>query len=512
MATFDMSKSLSGVNLQNYLVFLAGRAPGYGVAQNGTGYDWLTNSADHTFSSSVRFGGAGFVFPAASYRPTTGTVTSISYADTFGTTSTSINVTGISLSVEILAAASVGNVNGPLSLESVFLGGNDTIIGSAFNDILYGGKGSNAINGGAGSDTISYYDRMTYNVTTGTVAGVTVDLNAGVVNLQDIAVVNNAPQVTNTTDTLVSIENVIGGDYGDTLSGTSGANTLWGMNGNDTLDGRAGDDILNGGGGDDILIGGLGNDTADYSSGIVPSTVATGLPGAVVDLAAGQSWGVFGHDTLSSIENVNGSAGDDWISGTNTANTLSGNLGADTIYGLGGDDTLFGGAGNDGLYGGDGNDRIESGTGVDYVEGGLGNDTLIDDSGSAVPHEWSALYGGGGNDKIESRGLGDIGMWGGDGSDTLTFGAGTATVYGGLGADVFQFGSDALIGSAGSTNLAQIYDYQLGIDHIHLNGTASVQNWGANTGIDIITASGAHETVMLMGITATQLQATNWMF
>jgi Ca2+-binding RTX toxin-like protein len=298
----------------------------------------------------------------------------------------------------------------------------------------------------------------------------------------------------------------IGSAFSDTIMAGAGNDIVNGGAGNDWLYGEAGDDTLIGGAGDDVVNGGLGLDTATYS----------GLGGVTVDLAIGQSWDKagstdFGNDTLTSIENVNGSAGDDWISGTATANTLSGNLGADTIYGLGGDDIIFGGAGNDGLYGGDGNDRIESGAGVDYVEGGLGNDTLIDNSGTTNPHEWSALHGGAGNDIIEGRGRGDVGMWGDEGNDTLTFGAGNSFAYGGSGADVFQFGSDALSLAGAGKSFAQIYDYELGVDHIHVMGGITVLNWGVNTGINVVSASGAHEVIMLMGITSAQLDATSWL-
>ncbi len=522
MATFDLSASTHGVNLQAYLGKLAGQTPGSVLSPTSTGYDLLSApTISPSYRTLVHFGGTGFVYPAAvpgmNPRPFDGNVTNITLTDTAGPVTTVIKATGLSLTVERLAYAySNGFGWDPQSYEGMFFSGNDTIIGSAHNDVLYAGLGNNTINGGAGSDTINYSERMTYAPGATVMTGIIVDLNVGTVNFQDYS--NSAPnQSVSATDTLISIENVIGGGAGDVLSGTAGANTLWGNSGNDTLDGRAGNDILNGGSGNDILIGGLGTDTADYSSDVldrgafVPVTVATGLPGAIVDLVVGQSWGAFGTDTLSSIENVNGSAGDDWISGTNTVNTLSGNLGADTIYGLGGDDFIFGGAGNDGLYGGDGNDRIESGAGVDYVEGGLGNDTLIDNSGTAVPHEWSALHGGAGDDTLEGRGLGDVGMWGGDGNDTFHFGAGNTYAYGGAGADLFQFGTDPLIMTKSGKSFAQVYDYQLGIDHIHAVGGVTVLNWGANTGISIVTASGANELIMLMGITSTQLQATDWL-
>jgi Ca2+-binding RTX toxin-like protein len=444
MATFDMSKSLQGFRLSNYLALFSADPTVTGPVTLGAtssgGFDYKFGAGGYV--DTMRYGVSNVTYSSTG-RPLTGTVTSLSLTEVAPpvggvvTTNNIISVTGLSVSLVDVYAARTAT-----AALNLLLAGNDTIIGSAFNDTIDGGTGNDTIDGGAGNDYLA------------------------------------------------------------------------GGTGNDSLTGGTGDDSLSGGQGDDALFGGLGVDTVvfgDYQSGDVNA-----IGGVTVDLIAGQSWDkagatYFGHDTLTGIENVSGSSGDDWISGTNTANTLAGGLGADTIYGLGGDDMIFGGVGNDGLYGGDGNDRIESGAGVDYVEGGLGNDTLIDDSGTAVPHEWSALYGGAGNDQIEGRGLGDVGMWGGDGSDTLTFGAGNSFAYGGAGADVFQFGSDALIGSVGSANIAQVYDYQLGVDHIHLNGTATVLNWGVNTGIDITNASGVHETIMLMGITSTQLQATNWL-
>jgi len=61
------------------------------------------------------------------------------------------------------------------------------------------------------------------------------------------------------SDTLVNIENVIGGSGNDTLTGKAlENNTLTGGAGNDTLDGRGG---ANAGGAGDTLVGGTGDDT-----------------------------------------------------------------------------------------------------------------------------------------------------------------------------------------------------------------------------------------------------------
>lgn len=55
------------------------------------------------------------------------------------------------------------------------------------------------------------------------------------------------------TDTLSGIENLIGSNFGDVLTGNSGDNTLSGLAGNDTLIGNGGNDILSGGDGADTF-------------------------------------------------------------------------------------------------------------------------------------------------------------------------------------------------------------------------------------------------------------------
>jgi Ca2+-binding RTX toxin-like protein len=78
------------------------------------------------------------------------------------------------------------------------------------------------------------------------------------------------------TDTLSSIENVVGSPFGDTLIGDKYPNNLNGRFGDDdlrghkhsdTLLGEAGHDTLRGDAGDDTLLGGSGNDLLDGGSG-----------------------------------------------------------------------------------------------------------------------------------------------------------------------------------------------------------------------------------------------------
>jgi Ca2+-binding RTX toxin-like protein len=153
------------------------------------------------------------------------------------------------------------------------------------------------------------------------------------------------------------IDNMVGGDGNDVLTGNSSANRLDGWRGNDRLAGNGGadrltgeagddhlsggagadillggdgDDILNGGSETDVIDGGAGTDTVDYSYG---STAWT------VNLQAGTAATPgFATETFISIENATGSSGNDTITGNWQVNRLDGHLGNDTLTGGGGDD------------------------------------------------------------------------------------------------------------------------------------------------------------------------------
>lgn len=86
---------------------------------------------------------------------------------------------------------------------------------------------------------------------------------------------------------------------------------------------------------------------------------------------------------------------DDFIVGTNIAETLIGNpfseriegrAGDDRIEGRGGDDTLFGEQDNDELLGEDGDDILNGGEGDDILIGGPGDDQFIGGPGDDVYH------------------------------------------------------------------------------------------------------------------------------
>jgi Ca2+-binding RTX toxin-like protein len=133
-------------------------------------------------------------------------------------------------------------------------------------------------------------------------------------------------------------DELFGGNGNDTIEGGYGDDLLDGGAGNDILIGGSGDDILRGGSGQDTLDGGEGNDTADHSN--------IGLA-VNVDLGAGTaSYGMV-NETLTSIENVIGSAQDDIIRGNGEENVIEAGEGDDTIIWTGGEDIYDGGEGFD---------------------------------------------------------------------------------------------------------------------------------------------------------------------
>jgi Ca2+-binding RTX toxin-like protein len=223
-----------------------------------------------------------------------------------------------------------------------------------------------------------------------------------------------------------------GGEGDDTLDGGAFNDYLRGGLGDDVLRGRGDDDRLRGGLGDDVLRGGPGADRANYSER--SAAVRVDLDGVADDGGPGEA------DTLISIQEVAGGAGNDVLTGNAGFNALLGCGGADTLNGRGrfdvlsgdgwvkrtftvmscgdpskvssGDDTLNGGAGGDSLFGGPGEDTLNGGGGFDDLSGKSGDDTL---NGGAVG---DFLSGGGGDDTLRG-GHGRDSLHGHRGADTL---------------------------------------------------------------------------------------------
>ncbi|WP_108818138.1 M10 family metallopeptidase C-terminal domain-containing protein [Pseudovibrio sp. Alg231-02] len=403
--------------------------------------------------------------------------------------------------------------------EDTLIGGNgdDILRGGDDNDFLRGGNGADTLDGGQGIDWVSYTEYKKADTDT------VIDLRLGQ-GLEGVAF----------GDTYLSIENVNGSDGNDTIIGTDGINTLNGRKGNDTLKGYAGNDTLLGGSGDDTLVGGVGNDILrggddnDFLRGGNGADTLDGGQGidwvsyteykkadidTVIDLRLGQGLeGVALGDTYLSIENVNGSDGNDTIIGTDGMNTLNGRKGNDTLKGYAGNDTLLGGNDEDTLIGGNGDDILRGGDDNDFLRGGNGADTL--DGGQGI--DWvsyteykkadidtvidlrlgqglegvalgdsylsienvngsdgndtvigtdgaNTLNGRKGSDTLKGYAGNDT-LLGGSGDDTLVGGAGDDILTGGSGADTFEF--------FGPTGHDTITDFEYGVDTLLIEGPA----------------------------------------
>ena len=261
-------------------------------------------------------------------------------------------------------------------------GGSDLICGNFGDDLLYGGRGNDKLNGGrntgdvveggpgndymegddesccadlAGADTVSFRTAR---------GPVTVDLRTDQATGQG-------------TDTVVGFGQIDGSDFDDRLiadfvwpsaaiRGFAGDDVIIGFDGpedleevflggkgNDTINGRDGIDLMVGGLGADTLHGGLSNnnfgevvgDEVLYGGFLITNGwlwQGNGLGSVTVDLRAGTATGRQGNDTLSGIEDITGSIGDDTLRGDAHDNSIGGNDGFDRVNGRGGTDSCDG--------------------------------------------------------------------------------------------------------------------------------------------------------------------------
>lgn len=386
-----------------------------------------------------------------------------SYADATG---------GVTVHIGTAGAQNVGGGEGSdtlVSIESVTGsnfndalfgdGGNNTLYGGAGDDVLVGGAGNDLYNGGGGSDTVDFH----------TSSG-PITANLSQTTAQNVSLAEGS-------DTFKFIENVVGTQFDDILTGVAGGvltggagndalsgagaiagysdatgavnidlsapgphivgqgdgtDTYSGIEGlegsrfNDTLTGDTNNNILIGGQGDDVLNGGAGSDTADYRD-------ASGGVHVDLNVLGPQSVGSGeGQDTLNSIENISGSVFDDVLIAGNDISTLSGGSGNDTLVGYVKGDVLNGGDGNDTVdfsgYSGSGltikvgSEAIEFGTNANIklvsIENVVGSDGA-DHIFTGVTD--NVIDGGAGNDTLEVDGRGTDTLVGGDGDDTVVF-------------------------------------------------------------------------------------------
>jgi len=332
------------------------------------------------------------------------------------------------------------------------LGGTDTItdfgaftsqienvLGSNFSDWLVGNTAANRLEGGSGDDTLigeagadvldggTGTDTADYSSST---AAINVNLGTGIV-LDGLG----------GTDTLSSIEVIIGTTLADTIIGGLADERFLGGAGNDTINGAN------------------GVDTLDYSTATASvfanlSTVSQTLNGTAVDAGTVRD-GLAGIDTVSNMENVIGGALADWIVGTVSANRLEGGAGDDNLNGDFGDDALIGGTGSDTLNGGGGTDTIDYGSSTAGIQANLSATTQTLASFSVASLRVNDGIGGmdiiSGIERVVGSAFADS-IYGSIGADILIGGAGNDTLAGDSGNDTLigGVGDDVLTGGGGT--------------------------------------------------------------
>ncbi|MDP2578781.1 putative Ig domain-containing protein [Shimia thalassica] len=321
--------------------------------------------------------------------------------------------------------------------------GDDSMEGEEGNDVFVGGGvgadiaedssglGNDTFNGSIGIDTVSYAT---------TIQGVAVDLtlSTGQVNGVEID-----------SDTLIDIENIIGGLGNDLMVGNAFDNAFWYYGGVDSYVGGAGDDTVS-----FLQFGSavwvdLDNPNEVRTADLMH--VETGPYRTIAQLSGIERiWGTSYNDRLSGDQFSNtmvGGAGHDVIDGGLSANPATD---ADKLYGEDGDDRFIGaeGDGADSIYGGDGTDTLDYSAATAGVDASLsiGNgDDSVENVERLVGSDFNDTLAGDAADNILQAGLGDDIVDGGIGDDLFVYTGGVDSVIGGDGLDTLDY---TLFGSA----------------------------------------------------------------
>ncbi|MBG1261407.1 bluetail domain-containing putative surface protein [Nostoc commune] len=186
--------------------------------------------------------------------------------------------------------------------------------------------------------------------------------------------------------------------------GTSGYDYLqYVYRGNDSFLGSAEDDTFNGSKGNDTINGGAGIDVISFQKF---------SEGVIVNLSTGQAITSFGTSVISNVEDIEGSAFGD---------ILTGNSGNNQIQGFGGADRINGGAGFDTAVYFDANSAVNVNLSTGVVTGGSGGDTLISIERVLGSRFNDVLTGSNANESFLG-GFGDDTINGGGGIDTVEYG------------------------------------------------------------------------------------------
>ena len=191
-------------------------------------------------------------------------------------------------------------------------GDDFSIISGSATHLTNSGKLEGGVLFGDGADTFADFKKVGHVIKNGTVSGV-IDLGNG----------------------------------DDHFNGGASSETVRDGNGSDVYKLGGGNDIyisgVAGGANDvDTVDGGNGVDTYDASHATASVTVTLSPP-----FASGTD---IGFDNITGFENAIGGSGNDFLFGSNAANTLIGGAGGDELKGFGGRDILTGGADADKFF------------------------------------------------------------------------------------------------------------------------------------------------------------------
>ncbi|TGD62897.1 hypothetical protein EYC08_15045 [Tabrizicola sp. WMC-M-20] len=414
--------------------------------------------------------------------------------------------------------------------------GNDSLFGGTGADSLDGGLGDDLLDGGAGDDTLiggGGTDTVTYASET---AAVSVNLNTGV-----------ATGTSAGTDSLSSIENVVGTGFNDTITGSNDANLIYGGAGDDLIDAGAGNDTVFGGAGNDTIIGGS-DDGAHYATNAPSLTYNLISLGTFADIDPNEANS--GSENAANLLTTFGSA----------ATPLSGAIVRATAVDLNGDGILADNDNNtttsehfliDGVQAYLDSTQVYNAT-VTFADGSSGQITAVViqltdgrvflapefeinadsqlltsgpitsiqltsvnsadtglyatrlDSGYIGSGDADLLYGGDGDDSLIGGtgndtlhgdagndtldgGTGDDQLFGGDGNDVLFGGDGDDVLHGDAGNDTIFFGAgnDTVFGGAGDDVIDDVAGAQLPGDNLLYGGDGNDTIW-AGSGNDTI--------------------------
>jgi VCBS repeat-containing protein len=333
------------------------------------------------------------------------------------------------------------------------VGGGGDYFGTPGNDTHTAGVGEtdhvSATTQPGGTDNLTGNTGATLSFDTAT-GGVTATAGSGTVSYTTAS----GPGTT----TYTGFENLTGSAFNDTLIGDANGNVL---------NGGAGDDVLVAGLGGGTLNGGSGNDTADFSQGN-GVTVSLANPGAQT-----VGGGFTAPVTLTGIENLTGSSGNDILQGNSGDNLIDGNGGTDTV---------------------DYSNTTANGLVVNLMTGtasggGAGNDTLFNIANVTGSNFSQTLIGDDNNNNLTANGS-DGGLdvfYGHGGSNVMTeTGSNTSVAYyTGLAGDYSFFDNGLQITSV-SGGADNVNDILMGVDRVKFlspTQVSDVDNVGLSKGV-----------------------------